>query len=174
MDWAASFDPRIVCFPNKAEIQYAKQFPVTPHGHYKTLRTLAEVRIWKSGTGPEPRENRMVLVRRGKLSPPHSGYFKDAVVLTIPATTITIKYNGTLAFVQAFNRTVAVPAQGSLSIYEDALRQHVKVGELGKRERLSGTPCAEQPDRLERLMLTYDNVSNWCCEVNSISSPDRT
>ena len=77
----------------------------------------------KSGTALEPLEDLMVLVQRGTSFPPHTGDLKDA--------TIAVNNDGTLAFVQALNRTDAVSALGSLSIYEDALRQRGEAGEIG-------------------------------------------
>ena len=129
---AAAFDPGTDYFPDKAEVQYAEHFSVTYHGHYKVVRTHAEVRSWQSDTAPEPHEDVMVLVQRGTPPPPRTGDLEDATVVTIPVTTIAANNDGTLAFVRALKRTDAVLALGGLSTYNDTLRQRVAAGEIGK------------------------------------------
>ena len=160
---AAAFEPGTDYFPDKAVVQYAEHFSVTYHGHYKVVRTHAEVRPWQSDNAPEPHEDVMVLVQRGTPPPPLTGDLEDAAVLTIPATTIAANNDGTLAFVQALKRTDAVLAVGGLSIYDDTLRQRAEAGDIGQ----IGYSWHSEPDlevlldrRPDITLLTVDTPSN--------------
>jgi len=128
----ADFEPDTDYFRDKAEIQYADHFSVTYHGNYKVVRTQAEVRSWQSDVDPEPHEDVMVLVQRGTPPPPRSGDLENAILVTIPVTTIAANNDGTLAFVRALNRTETVVALGGLSTYNDTLRQRIEAGEVGQ------------------------------------------
>ncbi|MXW65343.1 MAG: ABC transporter substrate-binding protein [Bacteroidetes bacterium SB0662_bin_6] len=151
---AAAFEPGTDYFPDKAEIQYAEHFSVTYHGHYKVVRTHAEVRPWRSDTAPEPHEDVMVLVQRGTPPPPRTGDLEDATVLTIPVTTIAVNNDGTLAFVQALKRSDAVLAVGGLHTYDDTLRQRVEAGEIGQ----IGYSWRSEPD-LEVLLDRQPDIA---------------
>ena len=87
----AGFEPGTDYFPDKVEVQHADHFSVTYYGHYKVVRTQAEVRSWQSDVAPEPHEDVLVLVQRGTPPPPRSGDLENAVVVPIPVTTIACK-----------------------------------------------------------------------------------
>jgi|GEM_PF-473137 len=127
-----SFEEGADYFPNKVEVQYADHFSVSYHGHYKVVRTHAEVRAWQSNDPPEATEDVVVLVQQGAPRPEPVGELSEATYITIPATTIAVNNDGTLAFLQALNRTENVVAVGGLTIYEDALRSRVENGEIGQ------------------------------------------
>ncbi len=158
-----TFDPNTDYFPDKVEVQYAEHFSVSYHEHYKVVRTHAEVRAWQSDDPPERTEDVVVLVQRGTPAPELVGDLAGATVLTIPATTVALNNDGTLAFVQALDRTEYVVAVGGLAIYEDDLRNRTISGEIGQiGYSWHGEPnlevlLAAAPDI---ALLTVDDPSN--------------
>ncbi|MEM9667067.1 MAG: ABC transporter substrate-binding protein [Bacteroidota bacterium] len=158
-----AFDPGADYFPDKVTVEHAEHFSVSYHGHYKVVRTHAEVRAWQSDDPPEATEDVTVLVQRGTPVPPLTGDLAEATVLTIPAATVALNNDGTLAFVEALDRVDQVVAVGGLSIYDDDLRRRAESGEIGTvGYSWHGEPKLEvmltvQPDI---ALMTVDDPSN--------------
>ena len=69
-------DEGIDYFPDKVDVQYANHFSVSYHGHYKIVRTHADVKAWQSDDPPEYIEDVVVLVQAGTPRPePENVYF---------------------------------------------------------------------------------------------------
>ncbi|MEM6646525.1 MAG: ABC transporter substrate-binding protein [Bacteroidota bacterium] len=150
----AGFDPDADYFPDKVTVEHAEHFTVSYHGHYKVVRTHAELRAWQSDDPAELTEDVVVLVQRGTPTPPPTGDLADATVLTIPANTIAVNNDGTLAFVEALDRIDQLVAVGGLSIYDDDLRVRAESGEIGT----VGYSWHGEP-KLEVLLTTQPDIA---------------
>lgn len=150
-------------FPDKVKVQYAEHFSVSYHGHYKVVRTHAEVRAFGSDDPAERTEDVIVLVQSGTPQPEPAGELADATFITVPATTVAANNDGTLAFLQALDRTRDVVAVGGSAIYEDTLRSRVEQGEIGK----IGYNWHGEPN-LEVLLSTQPDVA-----LMTVDSPDN-
>lgn len=159
----SAFDPETDYFPDKVDVQYADHFAVTYHGHYKVVRTHAEVRAWQSKDVPEKTEDLLVLVQAGAPAPELVGDLAGATVLPVPATTAALNNDGTLAFLQALGRINDVVAVGGPSIYEDDLRARVEAGDIGK----IGYSWHGEPN-LEVLLTTSPDIA-----LLTVDDPDN-
>lgn len=104
---AANFEPSVDYFPDKTQVEYAEQFSVTYHGHYKRLMFKPNV------THEVPEE--YLLVQCGTPVPPHAASVR---VVTVPAQRFTLT---NLAFVSAavrmgiLNNLVGVSSMNGIS-----------------------------------------------------------
>ncbi len=164
-----AFDSNTDYFPHKMEVQYADHFSVSYHGHYKVVRMHAEVQAWQSDDPPERSEDLLVLVQAGTPPPNLVGDLAGATVLAIPATTIAVNNDGTLAFLQALARTDKVVAVGGLSIYEDDLRARVESGDIGQ----IGYSWHGEPDLEVLLTASPDIALMTVDDPNNVKSLGR-
>ncbi len=160
---ATSFEQSKDYFPHKVSVEFADHFSVSYHGHYKVVRTHAEVKAWQSDDPPESTKDVMVLVQEGTPRPDAVGDLSDATFFTVPATTVAVNNDGTLAFLQALERTPDLVAVGGLTIYEDSLRMKVEAGEIGK----IGYSWHGEPN-LEVLLSKQPDVA-----LMTVDSPDN-
>ena len=150
-------------FPEKVEVSYATHFSVSYHGHYKVVRSHAEVRAFGSDDTAERTEDVVVLVQKGTLPPEPSGELSNATFITVPATSVAVNNDGTLAFLQALKRTGDIVAVGGEAIYEDTLRYRVEKGEIGKiGYNWHGEPNLEVllASRPDIALMTSDSPDN--------------
>jgi iron complex transport system substrate-binding protein len=121
------FDPAIDYFPDKAVFDSARQIQVSYHGHYKVMTVTFR------GFSDNPdfhSVERYVLVQCGTPAPPLVGPLAGAPVLSIPAKTVTVTSNEDLGMMIALGLRDQVKSVGSRAIYDEALWQKFKAGQL--------------------------------------------
>lgn len=142
-------------FPEKANVQYAKNFTVMYHANYKVVRTSATLGEWVSDSNElEDIEDVMVLVQRGTPIPDLGDEFKGATYITIPASD-KIANNSPiieiwLEMLELENKQVAI---GGTKTYDDSLRNLVSSRKLGE----VGYSWASPPD-MEVLMARSPQI----------------
>ncbi len=128
---STDFDPGKDYFTHKAQTQYAENFKVTYHKHYKVVRTNAQLSSWE-GNGKEVKEDVMVLVQKGTPTPPLTGELEGATVIPIPAERVALNIENGENFMDELGLFDKVVAVGGAISYDDAIRQRVFDKELAQ------------------------------------------
>lgn len=118
-------------FKDKVNPQYAKNFTVTYHKHYKVVRTNARLSSWE-GNGNELKEDVMVLVQKGTPPPPLEAELSRARVITIPAERVAVNIENGESFLTELGLMDKVVAVGGAISYDDTVRQQVLDGKLAQ------------------------------------------
>jgi len=121
-------------FPEKATIEYAKNFTVTYHPNYKVVRTSATLGDWGAQTSEVTAiEDVMVLVQRGTSPPALTGALEKATLITIPATKSIATNSATLEiWIEMLDLMGNLVAVGGTKTYYDSLRTKAISGEIGQ------------------------------------------
>lgn len=169
-------------FQHKASLSHARNFEVTYHGHYKVVRTNAQLNSWE-GNGNEVKEDVMVLVQKGTPMPELTGELEGATVIPIPAERVALNIENGENFMDElglFDRVIAV---GGAISYDDSIRERVfdkKLAQIGyswhqpanlelllaKRTdlflmNLSNLDFAETLDKSRQLQVPTASVFEW-------------
>jgi iron complex transport system substrate-binding protein len=127
----ADYQPGHDYFADKADVTYAKHFSVSYHGHYKIVRTHANLGDWNT-PDREAKQDVMVLVQRGTPAPELRGELAGAAVITIPAGRVAVNMEGSEVWLSYLNLSERMVAVGGVLSYNDTIRQKVSTGQLGK------------------------------------------
>ncbi len=130
-DKAAVFDASKDYFETKAEVQYASNFDVSYHGHYKVVRTSASLSSWEGGA-TESREDVMVLVQKGTPTPELTGNLTGATVIPIPAERVAVNIENGEVYISELGLFDKVVAVGGAISYDDEIRNRVLNKELAQ------------------------------------------
>ncbi len=155
----AGFDPDKDYFEAKVEPEYATHYSVSYHGHYKVVRTTAELSSWESN-GTETRGDVMVLVQQGTPVPSLEGDLANASVISIPVERVAINVENGESFVSELGEFDKVVAVGGAISFSDTVRNRVLNKDLGQIGY-----SWHQPANLEVLLerkadLFFMNIGN--------------
>ena len=107
-------------FEEKAELQYARGFSVSYHGHYKVLTV--------GGAARDTVSDVLVLVQCGTPAPSLDGDLANATVITIPARTIAANEDLSLTRARVLGHVDRVVGIGSEGVYAPELRKRWETG----------------------------------------------
>ncbi len=121
-------------FPDKASIDYAKNFSVSYHGNYKVVKTKVDYGAADQDSDSVSWANAfsdmMVLVQKGTPAPPLTGELADAHVVEIPVSTIAGNADDAPTRFILLKETDKLVGLGHDAVYDSVLRQRFLNGEL--------------------------------------------
>lgn len=147
-----AFDASKDYFETKAEVQYATNFSVSYHGHYKVVRTNASISSWEGG-GTEPKEDVMVLVQKGTPAPELAGELSNATIIPIPAERVAINIENGEVYISELGLFDKVVAVGGAISYDDEIRNRVL-----NKELVQVGYSWHQPANLELLLASRTDL----------------
>ncbi len=121
-------------FPNKASIDYAKNFSVSYHGNYKILKTKVDYGAADQDSDSVSWANAfsdvMVLVQKGTPVPELTGELSNAHIVEIPVSTIAGNADDAPTRFILLDETDKLVGLGHEAVYDSSLRQRFLNGEL--------------------------------------------
>lgn len=154
-----NFDPQKDYFDEKVSVDYATNFTVSYHKHYKVVRTHARLSSWE-GNGEEIKEDVLVLLQRGTPAPSLSGDLENATVIPIPAERAAVNIQNGEVFVDELGLSDKLVAIGGAISYDDAFRQKVLDGNLSQIGYSWHQPANLEILLEERTDLFFMGLSN--------------
>ncbi len=143
-------------FPGKVVVQYAQNFSITYHGHYK----LAHLHFQSADRGIEF-DQKIVLVQKGSPPPDLSGELADAWLVEVPLQTVAANDDGEITRLTTLGLMDQIVAIGGGGIYDPELRRRweaKKIASIGYSFHSTPAPeivLALKPDIL--LLYAYDH-----------------